>query len=584
MNLQWKFRLGMVLLVFIPVIMMGIVATVLFSGMIEEKTNSFYRVSLQDTDSKLQYAFNEINTLSDMVIVQPVVQQLLKHPPIQVDPELAQQLNKLVMVHPKITSFALYSNHKLIYGSPGSEGLTVDPVDAQWYASSAALEGRPSWLGPGENGTYQNETPVLTHARLIKDYYSLKTLGSIVISVKSDVLEQALWGTSTIADSDIMLIGTNGTVVYDKSGIETGHVIADAFWKDKDNANYQIGTFHDEESMITSVPSNLGSWTLTAITPLESLHRESTTIRNVAIGLIVITLLLGLLFERVFIHKIVRTIIISARGMKKVEQGNFIQLPQSTTWNDETKTLIDGFNQMSYQIRDLLAEVKLEQKRKKEAEMHALVAQINPHFIYNSLESINSMAVLAGNRDISRMVVSLGKLLRISISENVEAIPLSMELEHVKHYLSIQKMRFRDKFDYELICPPELRMLMTLKLIVQPLVENALYHGIEKMSSKGFIRIEAMEVGHDLVIEIADNGLGFNPDQLELTWKQLSGGNKLRDGGVGMRNVAERIRIQYGPPYGLLVCSAEGAGTTVRIRIPQQWTRGTDNEGGRSSL
>lgn len=121
--------------------------------------------------------------------------------------------------------------------------------------------------------------------------------------------------------------------------------------------------------------------------------------------------------------------------------------------NDESDSLIDGFNRMSSQINELIEQVQTEQGRKKEAEMQALMAQINPHFIYNSLESINSMAVLAGNRDISKMVISLGRLLRISISQNQELIPLQMEFEHVRHYLDIQKFRFEEKFSYELDLP-----------------------------------------------------------------------------------------------------------------------------------
>src|SRR5690606_34091336 len=146
---------------------------------------------------------------------------------------------------------------------------------------------------------------------------------------------------------------------------------------------------------------------------------------------------------------------------------------------DETDLLLIGFNRMNSQIRELIQRVEGEQKSKKQAEIQALVAQINPHFIYNSLEAINSLAVLQGNKDISKMVVALGKLLRISISDYQEMIPLSLELEHVRSYLSIQKYRFEDKFHYEIHLDEKIRSCMTLKLIVQPIVENALYHGIE---------------------------------------------------------------------------------------------------------
>src|SRR5690606_19303901 len=163
--------------------------------------------------------------------------------------------------------------------------------------------------------------------------------------------------------------------------------------------------------------------------------------------------------------------------------------------DDERDLLVDGFNRMSTQIDELIEQVGTEQNRKKEAELQALVAQINPHFIYNSLESINSMAVLQGNKSISKMVVSLGKLLRISISENQELIPLQMEMEHVRHYMDIQKFRFEDKFAYDMQLSDELKYYKTQKLIVQPIVENALYHAIEPMEGSGLITIRAEEQG-----------------------------------------------------------------------------------------
>lgn len=571
MRLQKKFRLGIILLVFIPVLIMGTVSYVIYSAMIEHKTNAFYRVSLQDTDRKLEYALNEISTLSDLAITQPVLQQILKEPPERIGSELAQALNHLIMVHPKITAFRLYSGDQLIYSTAGSVTNQQTLDDLPWSDEMKSLKGRPLWLGPGENETYESGNPVLLHARIVKDYYSLRDIGAIVITVKPDVLEQALWGANTIDGSDILLLNRDGKVVWDKSGNSTGRVLP-AHLLEPDEEGYQLARFNEADSMLTTVSSSREGWMLTAVTPMKELQKEKGTIRNVALGLLLFSLLMGLIFERLFVIKLVRTIVISARGMKRVEQGQFIELKSPTNWRDETGMLIEGFNQMSRQISDLLSEVKKEQKRKKEAEMHALVAQINPHFIYNSLESINSMAVLAGNRDISRIVVSLGKLLRISINEHVESIPLSMELEHVKHYLDIQKIRFRDQFDYAIICPDELKSSMTLKLIVQPLVENALYHGIETKQEPGFIRIEVTESpSQHLFIDVADTGSGFDLSQFERLWS-VSGaaaGHKYQHSGVGLKNVFERIRIQYGPPFGLMICSSEGFGTVIRIRIPK---------------
>lgn len=180
------------------------------------------------------------------------------------------------------------------------------------------------------------------------------------------------------------------------------------------------------------------------------------------------------------------------------------------------------------------------------------------------------MAVLQGNKDISKMVVSLGKLLRISISEHHELIPLSMELEHVQHYMRIQKFRFEEKFDYGIELPNELRHYVTQKLIVQPIVENALYHGIEPMEESGFISISVSENGEDIVIDVEDNGPGFDPETLMKLWNSDPGQlKKYRENGVGLKNVHERLRIRFGSRYGLMICSSPGYGSLIRIRIPK---------------
>ncbi|MNP07223.1 Sensor histidine kinase YpdA [compost metagenome] len=256
--------------------------------------------------------------------------------------------------------------------------------------------------------------------------------------------------------------------------------------------------------------------------------------------------------------------------MKRVQQGVFIPIHSHTKSDDETDLLIDGFNRMSMQINELLLQVEVEQGRKKEAELQALVSQINPHFIYNSLESINSMAVLQGNKDISKMVISLGKLLRISINENHELIPIHMEFEHVRHYLNIQKFRFEDQFDYTIEYPESMKYVMTQKLIVQPIVENALYHAIEPMESKGYITIQAHEAGDDVLIDVIDNGPGFDEATLMNLWNtDITGQKKYHNNGVGLKNVHERLVIRFGSPYGILICSSPGYGSTIRIRIPK---------------
>ncbi|MFD1174700.1 sensor histidine kinase [Paenibacillus puldeungensis] len=570
MKLRRKILLAIILLVFIPVILMGGISYFSFSNAMEKKSSNFYWVSLLETDRKLKFALNEVTTVSNSAITQPVIQKILKQPNFVVTYEQKQDINNLIN-HPMITSFGLYSKDKLMYQF--NEAMSYEDLTKQsWYGAMKAAAGRPVWVGPGENGTASTGKPVLIQARLIKDYYSLEDVGALVIYIKPDILDQVFWDAATLKQGDILLVNRQGNIVFDKSGEHIGEQTQFPFLsEDESNGKgYYTDKYQGEKSLITYLPSHNKDWYLVAITPSKLIASESLSIRNIAIVLVLVSLISAFLFDRFFVRRLVRSIISAVNGMKRVQQGIFVPITTTVRADDETDLLVDGFNRMSTQINELIQQVQTEQARKKEVELQALVAQINPHFIYNSLESINSLAVLQGNKDISKMVISLGKLLRISISENQQLIPISMELEHVKHYLDIQKFRFEDKFEYHIEIPESLKYYKTQKLIVQPIVENALYHAIEPMEQNGFISITAKEDDRDILIDVMDNGPGFDQDTLLHLWsKDWATLKKYRENGVGLKNVHERLRIRFGGYYGIMICSAPGYGSIIRIRIPK---------------
>lgn len=570
MKLRRKILLAIILLVFIPVILMGSISYFNFSRAMENKSTNFYWVSLLETDRKLNYALNEITSISNFAITQDVIQDTLKKPGFVITYDQRQEINNLIN-HPMISAFGLYSKDKLLY--PFNDAMSFDQLrNENWYEAMKAAEGKPIWIGPGENGSASSGKPVLIQARVIKDYYSLEDIGAVVVYIKPDILDQVFWDAAMLKQGDILLVNRRGNIVFDKSGEHIGERTDFPFLTEGDSneKGYYVDKYLGEKSLITYLPSHNKDWYLVAITPSKLIASESINIRNIAVVLVLVSLISAFLFDRYFVRRLVRSISSAVNGMKRVQQGIFTPIQRVVRAEDETDLLIDGFNRMSTQISELIEQVQVEQARKKEVELQALVAQINPHFIYNSLESINSMAVLQGNKDISKMVVSLGKLLRISISENQQLIPLSMELEHVRHYLDIQKFRFEDKFSYQIEIPEFLKYYKTQKLIVQPIVENALYHAIEQMEGSGFISITARDSDNDILIDVMDNGPGFDHETLLSLWnKNRENPKKYRENGVGLKNVHERLRIRFGGYYGIMICSSPGYGSIIRIRIPK---------------
>jgi two-component system sensor histidine kinase YesM len=236
----------------------------------------------------------------------------------------------------------------------------------------------------------------------------------------------------------------------------------------------------------------------------------------------------------------------------------------------ETHELGVGFVKMLHNIDELVVKIGKSELRKKDAELSALQAQINPHFLYNTLNTINYMLLLENKPEISRMVIYLGDLLRNSIETSREVITLEEDLAFVEKYLYIQKVRFEEKLQYRISVTKEARQCLILKLLVQPLVENAINHGVERQGGVVSITGEISDTGK-LIVTVQDNGCGIPKEKLkDLLVDEKTNDIKNQRTYIGVNNVNQRIKLFYGPEYGLAIQSGENAGTTVSIVVPAE--------------
>ena len=221
---------------------------------------------------------------------------------------------------------------------------------------------------------------------------------------------------------------------------------------------------------------------------------------------------------------------------------------------------------MTRKIQKLMEQSEKEQKAKRRYELKVLQSQINPHFLYNTLDSIIWMAEWGKNQEVVKMTSSLARLLRRSISNEQEVVTIEEEIDYTEAYLTIQKMRYQDKLEYEIEAEPDIRKEETVKLVLQPVVENAIYHGIKYKDGKGLIQIRGFREGGDIILQVEDDGRGMDQDTLEHIFEKHVRDTK--SNGVGLQNVHERIRLYYGAAYGLSFESEPGKGTVVTIRLP----------------
>ena len=237
-----------------------------------------------------------------------------------------------------------------------------------------------------------------------------------------------------------------------------------------------------------------------------------------------------------------------------------------TSGYDEANELYQAYHQLLNQVDQLMEQIKLEEAALRKSERNVLEAQIQPHFLYNTLESILWMIESQNTRDASHMVTALGRLLRITLSKGKEYIPLEREFEHVTNYLEIQQIRYNQQFTYQLELPEQVRSYPTIKLILQPIVENAIIHGLANLYEPGLLTIEAKQTEKGILIQIKDNGQGMSVERLEELRRELKQPSDVA--GIGLRNVHERLQIYFGPEYGLKIDSQEDQGTCVSLLIP----------------
>lgn len=234
----------------------------------------------------------------------------------------------------------------------------------------------------------------------------------------------------------------------------------------------------------------------------------------------------------------------------------------------ELWSLADSFKHMTEKIQDLMERVRKEEAEVRKTELKALQAQINPHFLYNTLDSIQWMCERGKNEDAIKMVGALARLFRISISRGRELITIKEELQHAENYLIIQSYRYKDQFSYSFDVQEGLLGYLCNKITIQPLIENAIYHGIDRMVDKGEILVKVKEAddnNNDILIIISDNGVGMTEEQCRKVLQK----DRSDSGGIGVKNVNDRLRIYFGENYGLSIQSELDVGTTVTVRIPK---------------
>ncbi len=406
---------------------------------------------------------------------------------------------------------------------------------------------------------------VLSAARLLPLSSTGQPCGIVVVEVRQSYLKQ-IFDKKLGESGTIFLMSARSNIAL-LPAAASDEIVSDAVNQIR-RTDRKAATISLHDRVIFYVPLSLSEWTAIGVVMKQSLRGDSQEILTLFVITVLMTLLLTIFVSGSLADYELRPIRRIQTYIKDMENGEFGK-PLPSMRSDEIGSLAENTQEMSEKIGELLETVKTEQKRMRTAEFKALQAQINPHFLYNSLDSINWLVRKGNTEKAIEMISALTTFFRIGLSKGRDIITVREELEHVRSYLVIQKIRYENQFEYSFYVDPETENYFVPKLMLQPLVENALYHGIKLCDRKCILMIQVLSHGDRIEIEVLDNGAGMDAETLESVRKAMEHKGENRANSYGVVNVNDRIQILAGQEYGLRLTSEKGVGTSARIVLPK---------------
>ncbi len=482
-----------------------------------------------------------------------------------------------------IANIALLSKEgELLEAVPAARLKTgLDVTKEEWFGNTLERTDNLHFTTPHVQYIFDNSEQqyrwVITLTRAVEITQGTSTeQGILLIDIRYSSLQQILEDITLGNQGYLYMISSEGELIYHpkmqliESGQMTENVSA--------AMEYRDGSYREDyegESRDVSVKSvGYTGWKLLSVTPEKGLSLSNLKMR-LFVAFVASAMLLALVLINAFISsRITNPIQELEKSVNAIEAGE-LDTEVYTGGSYEIRHLGRSIGDMAKRIKALMQDIVVEHEAKRKSEFDTLQSQINPHFLYNTLDIIVWMIENEQKQEAVKVVTALARFFRISLSKGKSIISVRDELEHIRNYLTIQQMRFKNKFTYVIDAGEDVMELACLKLMLQPLVENAIYHGMEFMDGDGEIYVQVKKEAGDLFFEVRDNGLGMTEEQVENLLSEKPHVSSKRGSGIGVKNVNERIRLYFGERYGLAIVSEPDEGTVIRIRLPAEIYRET---------
>ncbi|WEK54848.1 MAG: sensor histidine kinase [Candidatus Cohnella colombiensis] len=576
--IRYKLLVHFLLITILPSLMLGVLTDLVVNRIIDRQMNENTLQLITKVNRSLEFYVSNVQNTTYLISYNPQIREFLYQEKLDQAardeglefmrgfPTLQTEIAGIMVVN----SQGDYLSNDM-YSRSSAKDLTLE----RWYQEAVATKGIFKVIGHphGRNiTTHANykDNEVVSAVRAILDPETQKVMGVVLIDLKLRVIVETAQDVRLGKTGLLMVMDENGDPIYVPK--QLGFQSIPLNWFKGQTSGQFVEQINGRELQFIFRKSSFTNWSTIGVFSTDEAAPEVRQIRLYIGTFVFVVCLLGITASFALSHGISRPIHRLMAFMQRAESGDL----KTRYWGDamdEIGMLGRSYNSMLTKINDLLQLTEKQEKQKWEAELRILQAQIKPHFLYNTLDTIHWMARKQGAEDVSEMVEALSKLFRIGLSKGNEFIPLAEEFDHIRSYLQIQKLRYKDKLKYTLDLDSRIAHLPVLKVILQPIVENAIYHGIKERRGPGNITVTGMRLDDRIHLSVSDDGVGMN----EQTLVQIRGrlNNPLNaqaetnGSGYGLANVQARIKLTYhSTNCGIFIDSKPGSGTIVSLTYP----------------
>lgn len=571
-SIRSKFIMLLLLISLLPSIGLGFLISITVDQIVEKKESENTLQLIEQVNNSLELHLENMQKVTYLISYNPKVKSFFESEENDTY-EIKQFLRGFTATSPEIASILIVNNKGEYISNELYPQNIKSLTEEDWYEEAVLNKGIFTLLGHPKNrnlvslSKYNNDE-LITGVRSIIDPNTQEVQGVILIDLKTRLVSEVINKIQLNKTGFLMVIDDDENIIY---------------VPDNDIKNYQ--NIRIDENTIEPISENVniqylyrkssfGNWSTVGVFQKDDLLLESLQVYFFVCSYLFVIVLFGVAAS-FYLSKAISNPVNNLKNiMNKVEYGD-LSVRYTDSRQDEIGMLGKSFNNMIVQINSLIDINEMQAKQKREAELEALQAQIKPHFLYNTLDTINWMARKNNIHEVADIVNDLSQIFRIGLSKGREKILIQEEIEHIHSYMRIQKVRYGEKLDYQINLDPKLKDYQIVKLTLQPIVENAIYHGIKEKRGSGFISIIIEEKDGNIQLQVKDNGKGILPEKLkDLENSLFSIGQDVKYIGsgksksYGMLNVQARLKLTYGELFGISIESEYNVGTTVNIVVP----------------